>query len=305
MNRRTSFLLILATLLGSSAAAVASRLPVAQQRAYDLAAIPSAKAARWTSLGHPTLVANLWWLRAVQYMGDDRADERGYAKLFPAVDLVTELDPRHSYAYQVAGVVLGGVGRTSESNAILEKGVRNVPDRYSLPFQRAVNAFLYDGDYPGAGTWFLAASRAPGAPVARMQAFAAAMLVKGDRHDQASALLEEALRTAEDDETRKSLRRQLDQVELERRAEVVERAVTAYRARRGIPPAPLQALVTEGYLRELPEDPFGGVFYLDEDGRVRSSKNDHRYQPPMSDRDRAAHEVMVRGKTRQMEKSLR
>jgi tetratricopeptide (TPR) repeat protein len=305
MTRRISLLLALAALLGGSAAAFASRLPLAQQRAYDLAAIPNARSARWTSLGHPTLVANLWWLRAVQYMGDDRADERGYDKLFPAVDLVTELDPRHGYAYQVAGVVLGAVGRASESNAILEKGVRNVPDRYSLPFQRAVNAFLYDGDYPEAGKWFLAASRTPGAPAARMQAYAASMLVKGDRHEQAVALLDEALRTAEDEETRKSLRRQLDQVELEQRAEIVERAAAAYHAHYGFPPVPLQVLVAEGYLAELPADPFGGLLYLDAEGRVRSSKNDYRYQPALTDRDRATHRQQVREHTREMEKSLR
>jgi tetratricopeptide (TPR) repeat protein len=296
---------ILAAVLGLLSAAVASRFPVAQQRAYDLAAVPSAQAARWTSAGHPTLVANLWWLRAVQYMGDDRADERGWDKLYPAVDLVTDLDPRHGYAYQVAGVMLGGAGRFAESDAIFEKGFQNVPGRYILAFQRAVNAFLYEGDYPEAARWFEAASRVPGAPAARMRAYAAAMLAKGDQHAAAVALLEESLRAAEDDDTRQSLRKQLDQVELEYRATVVEKAAAAYAARHGFPPAVLQLLVLEGLLPEIPADPFGGMLYLDADGRVRSTVHQRRFERPSTPAERSQHLDSLKQQTRDLEKKNR
>ena len=85
---------------------------------------------RWFSLGHALTASHLYWLRAVQYIGEPRAEERGWATLFPVVDLVTDLDPGHGYAYQVAGVVLSSAGRIDESNAILEKGTRNVPSRW-------------------------------------------------------------------------------------------------------------------------------------------------------------------------------
>lgn len=297
--------MILAAVLGLLSAAVASRFPVARQRAYDLAAVPSAQAARWTSAGHPTLVANLWWLRAVQYMGDDRADERGWEKLFPAVDLVTDLDPRHGYAYQVAGIMLGGAGRFAESDAIFEKGFRNVPGRYILAFQRAVNAFLYEGDYPEAAHWFEAASHVPGAPAARMRAYAAAMLAKGDQHEAAVALLKESLQAAEDDETRQSLGKQLDQVELEYRATVVEKAAAVYAARHGFPPAVLELLVLEGLLPELPADPFGGMLYLDPEGRVRSTVHQRRFERPFTPAERTQHLDSLKQQTRDLEKKNR
>jgi len=37
-----------------------------------------------------------------------------------SLDLVTELDPQHGYAYQVGGNTLGSVGRIDESNAMLQ-----------------------------------------------------------------------------------------------------------------------------------------------------------------------------------------
>jgi hypothetical protein len=305
MSRHAHISGTLAAALGVCAVVLASRLPVAQLRAYDLGAIPTATAARWTSLGHPTLVANLWWLRAVQYMGDDRANQRGWDKLYPAVDLVTDLDPRHGYAYQVAGIILGGVDRTDESNALFEKGIRNVPDRYILPFQRAVNALLYEGDYPGAARWFEAAARVPGAPAARMRTYAAAMLVKGDKFDAASALLQESLGKAEDDESRKSILNQLDQVELERRGNAIEHAVSIYVARHGYPPVLLEALVLEGLLPEIPADPFGGALYLDAEGRVRSTVHAYRYARPLTAAGRADQVDSIQQRIQDMEKKLR
>jgi tetratricopeptide (TPR) repeat protein len=282
MTNRSFSLGMLAVALGAAAAGVASRFPVAQQRPYDLAGVPRSDTARWTSLGHPTLVANLWWLRAVQYMGDPAADQRGWEMLYPAVNLVTDLDPGHGYAYQVAGIVLGGAGRVEESNALFEKGARLVPDRYILSFQRAVNAFLYQGDYAAAAQWFERASRVPGAPAARMRAYAAAMFVKGDQHDRAVALLTESLAAAEDEETRRNIREQLDQVELEQRADVLERAAAVYRTRHGAPPVNLLLLVADGLIPALPVDPFGGRLYLDDDGRVRSTVHPRRYERPDS-----------------------
>src|SRR6266545_1062582 len=152
---------------------------VAGEKPYDVAFVPSAASLRWTSLGHPTLAANLMWLRAVQYMGEPRADERGWSKLRAIVELVTDLDPRHGYAYQTSANLLSTAGLLSDSNAILEKGTRNVPDRYILPFQRAVNAFLYAGDYAEAGRWFEVAAKAPGAPP-HLRDYVLAMYVKGD-----------------------------------------------------------------------------------------------------------------------------
>lgn len=280
MLKRQLVLALLALALALASAGVATRFPAAGRRPYDLPVIPTAAAARLTSLGHPTLVANLWWLRAVQYMGDPLADRRGWDKLHPAADLVTDLDPRHGYAYQVAGILLGAIGEVQESNALFEKGSRALPGRYSLFFQRAVNAFLYETDYAEAARWFEAASRVPGAPAVRMRSYAAAMLVKGaNDRDRALAILRESLASAEDEDTRRRIEEQMVQIELEARAGIIEEAVEVYRERHFVDPVSLELLVAAGLLPELPEDPFGGVLHLDADGRVRSSVHPQRFLP--------------------------
>lgn len=303
--RRALTHLMIALACGLAAAGAASRLPVAQQPAYDLAAIPTAGALRWTSAGHPTLVANLWWLRTVQYIGDPLADRRGWDKLYPALLLVTELDPLHGYAYQVGANVLSSTDRVEESNALLERGIARVPDRYILPFQRAVNAFLYAGDYAEAARWFERAAQVPGAPSERMHAYAAAMLTKANAHDAALALLRQLLETAHDEPSRKAIQRQLAQVELERDAAMLEAASREYRRRYKAAPPSLEALITGGVIARIPPDPFGGTYYLDPEGTVRSTANGHRYERSMSEAERKAKKEVARERVRQMEESIR
>jgi hypothetical protein len=280
-HRRPLVLALAGLALLAASAGVAHGLRVAGDRPYDLGFIPSARALRWISLGHPTLVANTMWLRAVQYMGENRADERGWAKLRPAIEVVTDLDPRHGYAYQTSANILASAGLLADSNAILEKGTRNVGDRYIIPFQRGVNAFLYDENFAEAGRWFEIAARTPGAP-ARLREYVVSMYVKGDTAEAALGFLRRVEEAAEDDESRRAIRFQIDRATLERDATRIERAAFAWVRTFGILPVVPLSLVVEGFLPSIPEDPFGGVYYFDEEGRVRSTAYWKRFERPLT-----------------------
>ena len=256
-----------------------SGLEARVQAPYDVSVVPRASLLRWLSFGHPTLAANLFWLRTVQFVGEPRAKERGFGKLYPLVDLVTDLDPGHGYAYQVGGVLLGSLGQVAESNAILEKGIRNTPNRYILPYLRAFNAFYYQDDWPEAGRWAAVSARTPGAPPHVFQNVTA-YYVKGRRADAAVAFLEQSLAEARDPETRKAVEKQLQQARLEREALRLEDAAAAWRERYLAGPLSLGQLVEEGLVPVLPADPYGGELVLDAEGKVRSTAHDFRFQPP-------------------------
>jgi tetratricopeptide (TPR) repeat protein len=230
-------------------------------------------------------------------MGDPRADERGWGKLRPLVDVVTDLDPRHGYAYQTTGNLLASSGRLADSNAILEKGTRNVPDRYILPFHRAVNAFMYAGDYVDAGKWFEIASTTPGAP-ARLREYVVAMYAKGDRAEAAVSFLRHLQEEAQDDESRKAIDHQIRRATLERDATRLEAAAAFYRERHLFPPVCLEQLVLDGLVDRLPEDPFGGEYYLDGEGRVRSTAFGKRLDRPQTPAERARALLEFQGRLR-------
>jgi len=295
-----------AAALFALSAAVAHRIRVVDPPFYDVRFVPTARSARWLSLGHSTLAADLHWLKTVQYMGDDRGDARGWERLRPLLELVTDLDPRHGYAYQVGANVLASAGLVGDSDAILEKGTRNVPDRYILPFHRAVNAFLYEGDYVLAGQWFERAARTPGAPP-HLRDYVVAMYVRGDAAEAAASFLGHLLSEAQDDESRKAIAAQIRRAQLERDASALEEAAARFRERVGSPPRTLEQLVEAGLVPAVPPDPFGGKYVLGADGRVRSTVEPKRFEraPGARDRDQAARDAHQRLKSMEGEMEKR
>jgi tetratricopeptide (TPR) repeat protein len=261
--------------LVAGAVLAARAMPIPEERPYDVPVVPSAGTLRWLFPSHPTLAANLYWLRTVQYIGEQRASERGWENLLPLAELVTDLDPKHGYAYQVVGTILSSVERVEESNRILEKGMRNVPDRYILPYHRAFNAFYYQGDFAAAGRYAELAARAPGAPE-HLRQNVLAYYVKGSRADLAVRYLEHALAAAQDEKSRRAIGEQLAQARFEAAAAPIDEALRAYRARLGMLPASPVQLVAEGLLAALPPDPAGGAWIVGEDGRARSTVHARR-----------------------------
>jgi tetratricopeptide (TPR) repeat protein len=249
-----------------------------QSRPYDVAHVPSGAFMRLASLGQRGLVSDLYWLETVQYVGDARADTRGYDKLFPLVDLVTDLDPRHGYAYQTGGIVLSAAGRLEESDRILEKGMEKGPPWWSFPFYVAFNHFFYRGDYAAAARYAEIAARRPGA-TPNISHLAVSLASKSGSPDQAVALIEELRRSVADEASAARLDEQLKLAILERDAQMLEAAVARFRAERGRDVTALEELVDAGIVPRIPADPFGGHYTWNvDDGKVRSSANPFRFQ---------------------------
>jgi hypothetical protein len=144
-----------------------------------------------------------------------------------------------------------------------------------------VNAFLYAGDYALAGRWFERAARVPGAPLHVREAVMA-LYVKGGQAEIAIRFLTHMLQESEDPESRQALEAQLKQAYLERSALLVDEAVERFIERTQRRPNTVQELVTAGLLGEIPPDPYGGSWVIDQEGRVHSSVHDRRVMRPES-----------------------
>jgi tetratricopeptide (TPR) repeat protein len=184
----------------SPGAAAALNLTLAgrlQARPYDVEHVPSG-GLRGRLLGQRGFVSDLYWLATVQYIGEPRADERGWEKLFPLVDLVTDLDPRHGYAYQTAGIVLSTAGRLDKSEEILKKGIEKGPNWWSYPYYIAFNHWFYLGDYATGARWAEVAAKTPGAS-RNISHLAVSLASKSGTPEQAIAMLEELRATVQDE----------------------------------------------------------------------------------------------------------
>jgi tetratricopeptide (TPR) repeat protein len=123
--------------------------------------IPDGKALRYFALGQQTTLADLYWLKLIQYLG---GVEGAQPKILGLANLVTDLDPEYSYAYMASGLVLAAKKRLVESNEILEKGAANAPWRWEIPFYLGFNYWYELGDWEKGAYWLKRAVQIPGRP---------------------------------------------------------------------------------------------------------------------------------------------
>ncbi len=246
-------------------------------RPYDVTHVPEGRTLRIASLGQAHLVSTLYWLSAVQYIGEPKADERGWDKLYPLVDLVTDLDPRHGYAYQTAGIVLSAAGRLDESDRILLKGIAKGPPWWTFPYYVSFNYWFYRGDLEKGAEYARIAAARPGASEG-VRHLALSLSSKSGSPEDALRVLEQVRATVQDEVSAKAIDEQMKLAVLERDAQALERAAARFRADRGRWPADLDELVRERYVEAIPADPFGGKYVRGADGRVRSSANPFRFE---------------------------
>ncbi len=100
------------------------------------------------SFGYRNLLADLLWLRFVQYYGDVKARERtGYEFSYEYLNLITDRDPQFEKAYLFANLaVTYQMVRTDLSEKLLLKGIAHNPNSYLIWQARGFLHFLYTGD---------------------------------------------------------------------------------------------------------------------------------------------------------------
>jgi hypothetical protein len=261
---------LLALALAAAGATAAARLALAPEAAAartlrNPAWLPDGRMLRAAAMGQRLLLADYYWLQTVSYMGETlMAGSKRWEALYPLADLVTDLDPRYGYAYQVAGSNLAGLaGRHDEAERILKKGMENVPDRWSLPFVHATNKFLYQEAWAEAAEYARRAAAVGKRPhLALLAANLSAMADTEDEYQVSIDFLDQMLEQAEQPELKEQLRTRRLRLETFRELSRLERAVAAHRAATGALPRRAQDLVP-GQLPALPRHPGEGRFTYD------------------------------------------
>src|SRR5581483_5633258 len=135
------------------------------QKIESFVQLPKGEYLKVAVLGYHQLVADLLWLRVVQIIGEHTVTESAYDWVYHALDVVTTLDPKFAYAYQVGGVTLSTLAtQPAKANVLLAKGARENPEIWQLPFYIGFNDYFYLNDYKSAAENMARAARIPGRP---------------------------------------------------------------------------------------------------------------------------------------------
>lgn len=243
----------------------------------ELAQLPRGEYLKPALLGYHNLGADVVWLRLLQVLGKKRNTADEYEWIYHALDVVTTLDPQYDYAYYVGGVVLTNIAnRVDLSNRLLEKGCKNNPGEWSIPFLLGYNHYFILGNAAKAAEYIAAAARLPGGP-AYLPGLATRMYAEANNPDTALQFLETLWRQTEDAGMREVLEKRAKEVMIERDIRLLESSVQQYSAKQGHLPDTLRDLVSSGLLTQIPQEPFGGSYKLNlKTGKVTSSTHPDR-----------------------------
>jgi len=273
----------------------------------DVLYFSSPEAVRKMALGYEALLADVYWMRAIQYYGRrEKADRRPvrYKNLAPMLDIVSTLDPHMIDVYRAGSVFLSepdpiGAGKPEEAVRLLDKGIRFNPSQWLLWLDKGFVYYWYAKDYRKAGEAWLAASRLDNAPP-WMGGLAAMGLSRGGELDTARMLWKQQAEESSREDVRENARNHLASIEVDETLWTLEFLIEKYREKHGSYPQGLQSLVRPGYLRRVPPDPSGipyayepatGRVMLSPETGVRYLQVPQEYKEPFMERLRRRFEV--------------
>src|SRR5215471_783157 len=233
----------------------------------------SGEALKRMSLGYSSLLADIYWTRAVQYFGShfDQNSTR-YDLLAPLLDITTDLDPHLIVAYETGSIFLSqsvpaGAGEPEKAVALLEKGIRENPQYWHLYFTLGFVHYIDRKDYKAAQKAFDTGSKLPGAHV-WMKVMAARMAERGGDISTAIALWQHILDSNTDKAIRENATMHLASLHADADIEALERVVHIYFDSTHSLPREWSDLIHRGILRGVPLDPTGVPYKLTPDGTV-------------------------------------
>jgi hypothetical protein len=224
---------------------------------------------RRLAAGFEDLLADVYWLRTVQYYGLRKAYamQTRFELLRPLVEITVTLDPRLEIAYRYGAIFLAeplpaGAGQPEAAVALLERGLRAMPSNWRLAQQAGFFRFFYLHDAEGASRALLEASRVPGAPF-WLQTMAADVLARGGERELSRRIWTTMYQQAEEGAMRQNALANLHRLDALDRMDVLQAAVKEFNRRAGRLPASLAELAASGLMPAPPVDPTGVPFDYD------------------------------------------
>jgi hypothetical protein len=244
--------------------------------------------------GLELLMADVYWIRTVQYFGGQRAfgKEKKFEILEPLIDITVTLDPRFEIAYRYGATFLAepwpvGAGRPEQGVRLLERGAKANPSSWFIHQNLGFFIYYYLNDPQRAARALLAASRLPGAPPWLETMSADFMGRSGDRKT-ARAMWGRMYEQGEEGPLRENARRHLQFLDAADWIDELEARVRAFRVRQGRNPESLDELRRAGMLSGPALDPAGVAFAYDAlSGSVSVARNSPLWRPDSQSRPKS------------------
>jgi hypothetical protein len=219
--------------------------------------------------GFENLMADIYWLRTVQYFGGQRAfaTQKRYELLEPLTNITVTLDPRFEMAYQYGATFLSeqyptGAGQPEKGVALLKRGGA-ATGSWRLKQFEGYFTLVFLHDYPGAADILLEASRMPGAAY-WLKTLAADVLTRAGDRDVARRIWQHMIDQSPPGSIRSNAEFHLMQLDALEGRDKLQAEIATFRSRTGRFPRSLTELPHLAARRVPVADPSGVPFEYDE-----------------------------------------
>ncbi|KAF0221883.1 MAG: hypothetical protein FD174_214 [Geobacteraceae bacterium] len=234
-----------------------------------------------TSLDFDGLSSDILYLKTLVFYGSTfvgkdankqqrKLKESEFNWIYDMLKASTDLDPYFLDPYLFAnGILTWEANKIRETNKLLEKGNHYRDWDYWLPFFLGFNHFYFLGDNEKGAEYLMEASKKPGASPLYGH-LAARLAYKSNKVENAIIFLENMLEKTDDKTMRKDYETRLKALKA---ILFLEKGVAAYKEKTGRNPSSLAKLQELGLVEWLPVDPYGGEFYIDKDGSIKTTSD--------------------------------
>jgi tetratricopeptide (TPR) repeat protein len=203
----------------------------------------------------------------VDYAGNKVDTQADYPAISRAIHSAVRVDPYNMDAYYFAQATLvWDAGQIQLVNRLLEYGMRYRTWDYYLPFFAGFNYAYFLKDYENAAKYYKLAGDVSGSEL--YIKLASRYFYESGQSAMAIAYLSAMEKSARNDAIRKNFHTRLVAI---KEAHRIELARDRFIKDRRHLPSTVDELIRDGYLTVKPVDPYGGTFYLEPNGAVRSS----------------------------------
>lgn len=193
-------------------------------------------------------------------------DYTGMRSYFEAA---VKLDPYNMDVYYfVQAVLVWDMKQVKPANELLEYGMEYRDWDFHLPFFAGFNYGYFLHDYPKAAKYFKKVAELTGNPLSIN--LASRYMYESGQTDLAIAYLTTMEKGATNEALKKTFHIRLEAL---KSVKVLESARKSYKDKYGNFPKSVDMMLKKGVLKDIPTDPYGGSFYLDENGQVRTTSN--------------------------------
>jgi tetratricopeptide (TPR) repeat protein len=248
-----------------------TRLRDARPPQARLGYFPPAPVIKSLTADHYQFMSQVISLQCLFYFGtlvELRTQMPDWWRIYRAVYTATRLDPYNMDAYYFAQAVLTWeTGMIDQTLELLKFGFAHRTWDWYLPFYISFNYAFFLKDYEKAGKYLAKAAELK-PEVEWYATLAARYYYEGGSTALALAYLQEMIPAARNEAIKKRL---VTRAKAFERVLQIEQAVATFKERFQADPENLERLVNAGLLQRIPDDPYGGTFYLDKQGRVRTT----------------------------------